>query len=628
MAEYARTMLPRFHRTQLAGVLTTLFGELDAAALAQLQDELEWRSLPAGETLFRQGEEGDALYVIVDGRLRVVAEDDGGERTLAELGRGECVGEAALLTGEVRSATVRAVRDSHVARFDAGLFDRVVERHPRAMLQVARTIARRARPGRRGDGRAHRTFALVPLGPAAPVSQVAARLTEALGRLGSTLHLGSVTLDRMRGRDGLAQTPEEHPMAVSLVAWLSQQEASHQYVVYEADGDGTAWSHRCVRQADRVVLVGRAGTDPEPGELERELLGKAPRARLELVLVHPDDAERPQGTAAWLERRSVQAHHHLRLGRPEDVARVARCLAGRAVGLVLGGGGARGFAHIGLIQAIEEEGLAVDMIGASSMGSIIGAALALDWPRSRMEHLAGLFVSRRRILDPTLPLTSFMAGGKVTRLYRDLFGEARVEDLWRSLFIVSSNLSKAEPIVHRNGAVWECLRATTAIPGTFSPLLMGDDVVVDGGVLNNLPIDVMRDAVETGLVVGVNVVPSQSRARTGKSRYRFGPRLSGFRLLWERISPFGRKLRAPSLLGILTRSTEINSAWRARSEEFRRNADLLVEPALGRFRVLDFDDWERILAEGYASGGEQLRAWLEERERAGHPAPTRIVAAP
>jgi predicted acylesterase/phospholipase RssA len=220
-----------------------------------------------------------------------------------------------------------------------------------------------------------------------------------------------------------------------------------------------------------------------------------------------------------------------------------------------------------------------------------------------------------------------MASGKVTRLYQEVYEDHRIEDSWRSFFVVSSNLSKTEPVVHRRGFVWECLRATTAIPGTFSPMLLDDDVIVDGGVLNNFPIDVMRDAVETGTVIGVNVVPSQSRARTGKSRYRFGPSLSGFRLLWNRMSPFGRKLRAPSLLGILTRSTEINSAWRARSEDFRRHANLLIEPALGRFRVLDFDAWEKIVSEGHESGGEQLRTWLAEREAAGQPAPKRAATA-
>jgi predicted acylesterase/phospholipase RssA/CRP-like cAMP-binding protein len=627
MADYARTMLPRFQRTQLAGVLTRLFGSLDSAALAQLQDELEWQALSAGETLFRQGESGDALYVIVDGRLRVVADGEAGERTLRELGRGESVGEAALLTGDPRSATVYAVRDSHVVRLDAALFERVVERHPHALLQIARTTAHRTRPrGPRKDP-GSRTFALVAVGPDAPLSEVASALADSLRAQGSTLHLGSARLDARRGKDGIAQTPEDHPMDVSLVAWLSQRESEHRYVVYEADRGWSAWSRRCVRQADRIVLVGRAGSDPEPGPLEIEVRAAAPRTRAELVLVHPDDTERPRGTAAWLERRSVEAHHHLRLGNPGDVARVGRCLAGRAIGLVFGGGGARGFAHIGVIRAIEESGLPVDAIGATSMGAIVGSALALEWPRAEMERLASLFVSRRRLLDPTLPLTSFMASGKVTRLYQRLWGDTRIEDLWRPLFIVSSNLSKAEPVIHRGGLLWECARATTAIPGTFSPMLLDGDVLVDGGVLNNLPIDVMRDVVETGTVVGVNVVPSQSRVRTGKSRYRFGPTLSGFRLLWNRVMPLGRKLRAPSLLGILTRSTEINSAWRARAEEFRRHADLLIEPALGRFRTLDFDAWEKIVGAGYESGGEQLRSWLAEQEAAGQPAPNGAATA-
>jgi NTE family protein/lysophospholipid hydrolase len=414
-------------------------------------------------------------------------------------------------------------------------------------------------------------------------------------------------------------------MNVSLVAWLGQQEVEHRYVVYEVDRDWSPWSRRAVRQADRVILVGRAGSDPEPRALEVEARAAAPNTRVELLLVHPDETERPRGTAAWIECRRLEAHHHLRLGHAGDLARVARCLAGRAVGLVLGGGGARGFAHIGVIQALEEAGLPVDLIGGTSMGAVVATAVALGWPRAEMERLASLFVSRRRLLDPTLPLTSFMASGKVTRLYQRLFGDTRVEDLWQPLFIVSSNLSRAEPLVHRSGPVWECLRASTAIPGTFSPMLLGGDVIVDGGVVNNLPIDVMREIVETGTVVGVNVVPPRSRVRTGKSRYRFGPTLSGFRLLWERISPFGPKLKAPSLLGILTRSIEINSAWRARGHEFRRHADLLIEPAMARFHTLDFDAWETIVAAGYESGREQLGAWLAERRAWSAGPPTEVT---
>jgi lysophospholipid hydrolase len=628
MADYARAMLPRLHRTQLAGVLTGLFGALDPGALKQLQSELEWRALPAGEVLFREGDAGDALYVVVSGRLRVVVDDGaGGERTVDEVGRGASVGEAALLTGDPRSATVYAIRDTHLARLDAALFERVVERHPHATLQIARTAARRSRSAARpGEGAwGARTIALVALDRDLPLPAVAARLAGALGALGPTLHLGSARLDALRGRPGLAETPEDHPADVALVAWIGEQEARHRFVLYEADPDASGWTRRCARQADRVVLVARASASPAAGAVESAIRAEAPRARVELLLLQEDDAERPGGTGAWLEGRALHAHHHVRLGHPGDVARLARRLAGCAVGLVLGGGGARGFAHIGVIRAIEEAGLPIDFIGATSMGAVIGAAQALDRSGAEMEALAATFASRRRLLDPTLPLTSFLASGKVTRVLRELYGEARIEDLWRPFFVISSNLSKGEPLVHRAGLVWEAVRASSAIPGTFAPMLVGGDLVVDGGVLNNLPIDVMRETVETGTVIGSNVVPSRVGGRSRPSRYRFGPSVSGFRVLLSRL-PFGPRLRAPGLLSILTRSTEIGSAWRARSESFRRHADLLVEPAMGRFRILDFDAWKAILAAGEESGREQVSAWLSAREKAGLPRPGSVLA--
>jgi len=381
-----------------------------------------------------------------------------------------------------------------------------------------------------------------------------------------------------------------------------------------------------LRAAGRPDRPRRAGRDPSgPRPVEGALRAEAPRARVELALLHEDDVARPSGTAPWLECRTLHAHHHVRLGHDGDVARLARRVAGCAVGLVLGGGGARGFAHIGVVRAIEEEGIPIDLIGATSMGAVIGAGLAVGMANEEMERLASVFGSRRRLLDPTLPLTSFLASGKVTRVLKDLYGEARIEDLWRPFFAVSSNLSRSEPLVHRRGPLWEAVRASSAIPGTFSPMLVEGDLVVDGGVLNNLPIDVMREWAETGTVIGSNVVPTRVGSRNGKSRYHFGPSVSGLRVLLSRL-PFGPRLRAPSLLSILTRSTEIGSAWRARSETFRRYADLLVEPAMGRFRILDFDAWKPILEAGHESGREQVGAWLAAREKAGLPRPGSVPA--
>ena len=606
---------------QLAELLQGLFGTLEAAALRQLEAELEWRSLAAGSVLFRQGDPGDALFMLVDGRLRVVVDDGaGGERTVDEVGRGASVGEAALLTGEPRSATVYALRDSHLVRLDGSLFERVVESHPRAMLQIARTAARRSRASSREDGGGGpRTLALVPLDGAVPVGELGERLQQALARLGPAERVFAARADAAHGRPGFAQTPEHDPAGVGLVAWLGELEARQRYLVYEAEPEASPWTRRCVRQADRVVLVARAGTSPAARAVEEALRAEAPRARVELVLVHDDATARPDGTAAWLEGRALHAHHHVRLGRDADVARLARLLVDRAVGLVLGGGGARGFAHIGVIRAIEEAGIPVDTIGAASMGSVVGAGYALGLAPEELRHLASVFGSRRRLVDPTLPLTSFLAGAKLTRVLRELYGEARVEDLWRSFFAVATNLSRAEPVLLRTGPLWQAVRTSSALPGTFPPMLAGEDLLVDGALMNNLPIDVMREAVGSGTVIASNVVPGRVGRRATSRPFRFGPSLSGLSLLAARLLPFGPRLRAPGLLWLLTRSNEVASAHRARSEAFRRQADLLIEPALGRFKLLDFDAWRAILEAGQESGRERLAAELAARAGAAPP---------
>jgi len=196
----------------------------------------------------------------------------GGQRVVEEAGRGRAVGELALLTGETRAATVTAVRDSDLLRLSRGAFDRLLDRHPRAMLQIARAAAWRLRQGAARARRASAspsTFALVPAGPGAPHAVLAQRFAAALGQPGTVLCLGSGDVDRMLGRAGIAQTAHDDAIHESIVAWLSEQEREHRYLVLVADGGDTEWTQRCVRHADRVLIVGRAGDDPARGALEQ-----------------------------------------------------------------------------------------------------------------------------------------------------------------------------------------------------------------------------------------------------------------------------------------------------------------------------------------------------------------------
>ncbi|MBK9941152.1 MAG: patatin-like phospholipase family protein [Kouleothrix sp.] len=605
MAVRSRQPLPAPVTAQVAA--HALFAGLDQPTLAVLLPELELIELPAGAALFAEGDPGDALYLVVSGRLRVARAAPGGEHAVREIGRGELVGEFALLTGEPRSATVRAVRDSNLVRLSQALFERLLQRYPQAMTQIARSIVQRVRGLERGApaGAAASVFAILPAGDV-PLATFAHDLAEALAAFGPTLHLSSAQCEQLFGEPGIAQIDDDHPRNSALVGWLSEQETHYRQIVYLADHTWTPWTRRCLRQADRLLLVGQAAADPAPTRLELAARAAGVQARAELVLLHPAGARAAGNTQAWLTPRGTQAHHHVRLGSSDDLARLVRRLTGRAIGVVLGGGGARGTAHIGALRALDEAGLRADFIGGTSIGALIGALYASGHSHAELAALAAEFSSRRKLLDFTLPFTAFNATRKLTAVYRELFGELRIEDLWRRFFCISSNLTRAEPVVHEHGPLWAAVRASTAIPVIFAPLLhTNGDVLVDGGILNNFPIDVMRTHCEAGLVIGIDVAPPTDKVRD----YQFGPSVSGWQQLWARLSPFGRKARAPLLFESLVRTIEINSAHRVRSPAFRRFADLLIQMPDRQFGRLAFDIYPEMIEMGYRETVRQIAEW-------------------
>jgi hypothetical protein len=336
---------------------------------------------------------------------------------------------------------------------------------------------------------------VVPAGPSAPFRETSRALAAALGGEPGVAEVARADVDRALGRPGAALADGADATHDAVVAWLSACERAHRHVVLEADDAWTPWTQRCLRQADRVLVVARAGDDPAPGLVERAMREAGVRARVELVLVHDDACARPTATARWLAGRDVATHHP---PAPRPRGRTSRGLARRVSGPRggprAGGGGARGFAHIGMLRALAEDGVEIDAIGGTSIGALIAGAHAHGLGVDAMIAIARDFASPKKLLDRTLPLASLMAARKVTALYQHLFGDVHVEDLWTPLFAVSSSLSRARAVVHRSGPLWRGVRASTAIPAIFPPMLADDgDVLVDGNVMNNMPLDVMRD---------------------------------------------------------------------------------------------------------------------------------------
>ncbi len=194
----------------------------------------------------------------------------------------------------------------------------------------------------------------------------------------------------------------------------------------------------------------------------------------------------------------MRLHHHLRLGDDTSLEQVARRLTGTSIDLVLGGGGARGWAHVGVIRAFEEAGIPIDAIAGTSMGGLVAAASALGLRWQEIQDLARQWSSQHRLFDYTLPFVSFFTGRKITELLQDIAGDVQVEDLWGGFFCVSSSLTRAKPVVHRRGPLWKAMRATMSLPALLPPVPEESELLIDGGYLINMPTGLMRDLYGTG----------------------------------------------------------------------------------------------------------------------------------
>jgi predicted acylesterase/phospholipase RssA len=415
--------------------------------------------------------------------------------------------------------------------------------------------------------------------------------------------LDSQQFDELYGQSGASQIKSDDPANPALVSWMDELEADHEYLVFVADYDMSLWTQRCIGQADRVLIIADPQEDPTPSAVEQMLSQTEVPVRTELVLWHPAETERPQGTSAWLDTHDVHTHHHVRRSDVAHMERLARRLTGRAIALVLSGGAARSFAHLGVHKAIEELDIPIDYVGASSMGAVMGASIVTIESNANIMSLSKKFANPEVIFDRTLPLTSIMASEKVTKFTQDAFGNLLIEDQWIPFFCVASNLTTAEQVVFQRGPIWRAVRSSLAIPGVFTPVMDNGDTIVDGGVMDNFPARLMAGYCESDCIIGVNVSPFKDKKRN----YDFDTNISGWRILFSRINPFAKPLRAPSLTGIILRSIEINSVHRAREDE--SYIDVMIYPDVKQFGITEYDQFEAITRIGYEAALEPLREW-------------------
>lgn len=573
-------------------------------------DQLQIRSVAGGEWLFHQGDDGSSLYLLVYGRLHVLRQDPGQrEVLLGEVVPGESVGEVGLLSGEKRSAGVRAIRDSLLLKIDRQSFEQLSASHPALIMQLASHVAgllQRSHAAQ-GEAAARRLYSitLLPLVSTERTRTFCADLVDALTRHGETLTLAKDDLLEKGAPAGLS--PDDNGIPDALRFWIHEQETRVRFLVYRCEANDSAWTRFAMRQSDLVMYIADALDDPAPAGWETRLrAGKgAATGRQVLILLQPASETPITGTARWLKDRQTDFHLHARADRPDDIQRIARVVSGNALGLVFGGGGARGYAHLGVYRALLELGIPVDWVGGASIGSIFGAPVAADWPYEKAYRIARQsFVKGKPFSDYTLPVAALIRG---RRMERELYAnqDFQIEDMPLPFFCISSVLDSGELCLHESGNLSAALRAGAALPGVIPPAVVDRRLHIDGAVLNSLPVDIMLQK-PVGKVIAVDL----SSHKSYEVDYTSIP--SPWAILAGRMLPFMRHYRVPSLATTILKATEIGTQQQVRAAGKR--ADLLLRPPVRQFGLTNVKAFERIVDAGYQYARSELEKWLNMSE--------------
>ncbi|KAK3391068.1 hypothetical protein B0H63DRAFT_429903 [Podospora didyma] len=659
----------------MAKRLTSLLPRL----ILHIDFALEWLQVNPLQVLFNEGDESEAIYIVLNGRLRLFeGRTGGGVNAKAEFGQGESIGELEVMTESARSGTLQAIRETEVVKFPRTLFNSLAQEHPNITIKISKIIASRMRAlvddttisGLKDGGVARssmnkssstlnlRTVAVLPVTAGVPVVEFGSRLLNALTQVGSPN--GATSLHQAAILNHLGKHAFNKMGKLKLSQYLADLEEKYGLVVYVADTNvNSPWTQTCIAQADCVLLVGLADGSPAIGEYERFMLGMKSTARKILVLLHQERYSSPGLTRRWLQNRQWINGGHFHVQMPYstntmpmptkrsgptlkervqilqaeiqkftsrkvrhspyyspdapfkgDFHRLARRLCGRSVGLVLGGGGARGLAQIGIIRAMEEAGIPIDIIGGTSIGAFIGGLYARHADVVPIFGLAKKFAGRmssmwRFALDITYPSASYTTGHEFNRGIFKTFGKTQIEDFWLEYYCNTTNISKSRAEFHTSGYAWRYVRASMSLAGLLPPLCDEGSMLLDGGYVDNLTVSHMK-SLGADIIFAIDV-----GSLDDDTPQAFGDTLSGLWAFCNRWNPFSSVPNPPTLAEIQARLAYVSSVDALERAKTMAGC-FYMRPPIDDYGTLDFGKFDEIYQVGFIYGREFLQKLHDE----------------
>jgi lysophospholipid hydrolase len=600
---------------------------------------IDWVHLKSGEMLVHKGRCCNSIYIVLAGRLRADFHEsdrsDFDRVKYKEFGKGACLGDIELLTGTSWPGDYYALRNSELALIPDSVLNFIFARFPESGFHLAKLIAKQAQSlqseqqssEERSSDIASRTklatnIATIAVVPHSMHSHGVGSFCDILRRT-----LDEIAPTALVSKDLLAPITDsdQYHQHWKITQLLGELEETYRFLVFHADSVFDWWTKQCIKQADCVLLLIDSDMHPNACDLDDYLdnFHKTLNKRIELVIFcKQHDREQPifvcDEINAWSEKRAWPIRHHIvRLPFDKfmiDLQRLCRRLSGLSVGLVLGGGGARGLAHVGVIKAIIEAGITVDIVGGCSQGALIGSIYSMH--PDPCDFNLFLITCRRmarmmssiadKLFDLTFPVVSYFNGSRFNRTVSDILGtNTRIQNLLLNFFCVSVDVCHNIQRVHDRGLCWKYVRASMSLHSYLPPISENNCLLLDGGYVNILPVDVMSNNMGATTIIAVDVSGEDSN-----EYFEYGAQLSGWWLLWNSWNPFLKTVKVPSMGELSQKLIWVSS--NRHLKKVSKDAHLLLVPPVHSYGTLDYDKFDEIVQIGYDHSISILHTFVEQ----------------
>lgn len=564
-----------------------IFSYVDETTLQLLIPKFTRIELAQGNILFQQGEEPGSVYILISGKLIAqLTTINNLMKTVGHIGKGETVGELSALSNEPYPYTVKAANHAILYKLPAKEFVDLCHRYPAAMLATTQPLIMRSQNiiHLLTHEEAHKQIAIIPANKTQFLGKFIEKfipLTKSISSIilisdySSEYNHSSLTIEAIREK----------------IYNIEHNKKKSEKIFYLLLSSETLLAQVALKKSDMIYVVADATSPPEIDPIILEKMNNnqsITKTQFNLVLLHAESVQKPIHTSLWLQHHPFHLHHHVRIDSTRHFKRLLRFMREKAVGVVLGGGGTRGWAHLGAIKALREHKIPIDFIGGTSVGAIIGGCYSMyESYENAYENFHKIVTASRHSISArsfTLPLVSIFDGKNFTDSLNEVFDNTLIEDLWLPYFCISSNLANFSEEVHRTGLLWERARASSSIPGLIPPTVIHGEIHFDGGLLNNLPVDIMWQFIgDKGKTIAIELTSSMHDYH----KYHFPPYYTLKQALLNKTGMSREIYTFPRFLDSFIRGLLLGSSAKAKLNS--NTATIHVNLSLRKFRIIQFN---------------------------------------